>query len=114
MRCHAFTRCKVPPLQCGLGIQVQPIAIHLGGFQLLQHAARPLRYMDRYVYVTQGEVFYITEALANPTAHARWLWVSTDDSDAVRQALAGSTELRSAYRLAHSQPGVDLYRRIEA
>ena len=28
-------------------------------------AARPLRYMVRYVTTTQGEVFYITEALAN-------------------------------------------------
>lgn len=27
-------------------------------------AARPLRYMDRYVTVTQGEVFYICEAMA--------------------------------------------------
>ncbi len=27
-------------------------------------AARPLRYMDRYVTVNQGEVFYMTEALA--------------------------------------------------
>ncbi len=27
-------------------------------------AARPMRYMDRYVTVTQGEVFYMTEALA--------------------------------------------------
>lgn len=27
-------------------------------------AARPLRYLDRFVSVTQGEVFYITEALA--------------------------------------------------
>jgi cysteine synthase len=29
-----------------------------------RNAARPLRYLDRYVTVTQGEVFYITEALA--------------------------------------------------
>lgn len=29
-----------------------------------RNAARPLRYMDRYVTVTQGEVFYVTEALA--------------------------------------------------
>ena len=29
-----------------------------------RNAARPLRYMDRYVTVTQGEVFFITEALA--------------------------------------------------
>ena len=28
-------------------------------------AARPLRYMDRYVKIRQGEVFFITEALAN-------------------------------------------------
>lgn len=28
-------------------------------------AARPLRYMDRYVTINQGEVFYITEALAS-------------------------------------------------
>jgi cysteine synthase len=27
-------------------------------------AARPMRYMDRYLTVTQGEVFYMTEALA--------------------------------------------------
>lgn len=29
-----------------------------------RNAARPLRYMDRYVTVTQGEVFYVTELLA--------------------------------------------------
>lgn len=29
-----------------------------------RNAARPLRYMDRYVTVTQGEVFYVTEMLA--------------------------------------------------
>jgi len=29
-----------------------------------RNAARPLRYMDRYVTVTQGEAFYVTELLA--------------------------------------------------
>lgn len=29
-----------------------------------RNAARPLRYLDQYVTVTQGEVFYITQALA--------------------------------------------------
>lgn len=29
-----------------------------------KNAARPMRYLDRYVTVTQGEVFYVTEALA--------------------------------------------------
>ena len=28
-----------------------------------RNAARPLRYIDRYLTVTQGEVFYITEAM---------------------------------------------------
>ena len=28
-----------------------------------RNAARPLRYMDRYLTVTQGEVFYVTEAM---------------------------------------------------
>src|SRR5690554_6092029 len=30
-----------------------------------RNAARPLRYMDRYVTVTQGEAFYVTELLAH-------------------------------------------------
>ena len=30
-----------------------------------RNAARPLRYLDRYVTISQGEVFYMTEALAN-------------------------------------------------
>jgi len=29
-----------------------------------RNAARALRYMDRYLTVSQGEVFYVTEALA--------------------------------------------------
>ncbi len=53
-------------------------------------AARPLRYMDRYVYVTQGEVFYITEALAN--------------LDGIERGPAGNTALAAAFSLAQDYP----------
>ena len=49
-------------------------------------AARPLRYMDRYVTVTQGEVFYITEALAN--------------LEGLEKGPAGNTSLVAAFALA--------------
>ncbi|MDD4444521.1 MAG: 2-amino-4-oxopentanoate thiolase subunit OrtB [Eubacteriales bacterium] len=53
-------------------------------------AARPLRYMDRYVYVTQGEVFYITEALAN--------------LEGIERGPAGNTALAAAFALAQELP----------
>ena len=53
-------------------------------------AARPLRYMDRYVYVTQGEVFYITEALAN--------------LEGIERGPAGNTALAAAFSLAQELP----------
>lgn len=49
-------------------------------------AARPLRYMDRYVTVNQGEVFYITEALAQIEGFER--------------GPAGNTSLAAAFSLA--------------
>lgn len=49
-------------------------------------AARPLRYMDRYVTVKQGEVFYITEALAN--------------LEGMEKGPAGNTSLAAAFSLA--------------
>jgi cysteine synthase len=49
-------------------------------------AARPLRYMDRYVTVHQGEVFYITEALAN--------------LEGLEKGPAGNTALAAAFSLA--------------
>ena len=53
-------------------------------------AARPLRYMDRYVLVTQGEVFYITEALAN--------------LEGIERGPAGNTALAAAFSLAQELP----------
>mgnify|MGYP002626280705 CR=1 FL=1 len=53
-------------------------------------AARPLRYMDRYVTVTQGETFYITEALAT--------------LEGMEKGPAGNTSLTAAFSLAQELP----------
>ncbi|HPF53178.1 MAG TPA: 2-amino-4-oxopentanoate thiolase subunit OrtB [Eubacteriales bacterium] len=53
-------------------------------------AARPLRYMDRYVTVNQGEVFYITEALAV--------------LEGMEKGPAGNTSLAAAFALAQQLP----------
>lgn len=49
-------------------------------------AARPLRYMERYVKIRQGEVFFITEALAN--------------LEGLEKGPAGNTSLAAAFVLA--------------
>jgi 2-amino-4-ketopentanoate thiolase beta subunit len=49
-------------------------------------AGRPLRYMDRYVTISQGEVFYMTEALAN--------------LEGLEKGPAGNTALAAAFSLA--------------
>jgi len=51
-----------------------------------RNAARPLRYMDRYVTVTQGEVFYVTEMLAT--------------LEGLERGPAGNTSLTAAFALA--------------
>jgi len=49
-------------------------------------AARPLRYMDRFVTVTQGEVFYITQVLA--------------ELEGLERGAAGNTSLAAAFAIA--------------
>ena len=51
-----------------------------------RNAARPLRYMDRYVLVKQGEVFYMTEALAV--------------LEGLERGPAGNTSLTAAFSIA--------------
>lgn len=51
-----------------------------------RNAARALRYMDRFVSVTQGEVFYITQALA--------------EIEGLERGPAGNTSLCAAFSLA--------------
>jgi cysteine synthase len=53
-------------------------------------AARPLRYMDRYVTVNQGEVFYTTELLAR--------------LEGIERGPAGNTSLAAAISLAQGLP----------
>jgi cysteine synthase len=51
-----------------------------------RNAARALRYMDRFVTVTQGEVFYITEVLA--------------ELEGLQRGPAGNTSLAAAFVMA--------------
>ena len=51
-----------------------------------RNAARPLRYMDRFVTVTQGEVFYMTQVLA--------------ELEGLERGSAGNTSLAAAFAIA--------------
>jgi cysteine synthase len=51
-----------------------------------RNAARPLRYMDRFVTVTQGEVFYMTQILA--------------EIEGMERGPAGNTSLAAAFALS--------------
>jgi hypothetical protein len=51
-----------------------------------RNAARALRYMERFVIVTQGEVFYITQVLA--------------ELEGLERGPAGNTSLAAAFALA--------------
>lgn len=53
-----------------------------------RNAARSLRYMDRYVTVTQGEVFYATEMLAQ--------------LEGIERGPAGNTSLAAAFAIAQT------------
>lgn len=67
----------------GFGI---PFAVFPDRSDVPKNAARPLRYMDRYVLVTQGEVFYVTEMLAH--------------LEGLQRGPAGNTSLAAAFALA--------------
>jgi cysteine synthase len=55
-----------------------------------RNAARPLRYIDEYVLVKQGEVFYTTELLAN--------------LEGLERGAAGNTSLSAAIAIARDMP----------
>lgn len=57
-------------------------------------AARPLRYLDRYVTITQGEVFYTTECLAQV--------------EGLERGPAGNTSLTAAFALAQQMKEDDV------
>ncbi|HBK86391.1 MAG TPA: PLP-dependent lyase/thiolase, partial [Firmicutes bacterium] len=55
-----------------------------------RNAARPLRYLDQYVTVTQGEVFYTTEMLAQ--------------LEGLERGPSGNTALAAAFAIAQTMP----------
>lgn len=65
-----------------------PFAIYPDRSDVIYSAARALRYMDRYVLVKQGEVFYMTEALAK--------------IEGMERGPAGNTSLAAAFSLAQT------------
>ena len=71
----------------GFGI---PHAMNPDSGDIPRSAARPLRYMDRYVTITQGEVMYMTEMLAI--------------LEGLERGPAGNTALACAFALARLMP----------
>ncbi|BBE30251.1 PLP-dependent lyase/thiolase [Tepiditoga spiralis] len=79
----AFNKKSFTTGHTGFGI---PFATFPDRSDVPRNAARVLRYMDRYLLVTQGEVFYMTEALAN--------------IEGMQRGPAGNTSLTAAFALA--------------
>lgn len=71
----------------GFGI---PHAMNPDSGDIPRSAARPLRYMDRYVTITQGEVMYMTEMLAI--------------LEGIERGPAGNTALAAAFALSMEMP----------
>lgn len=82
---HDFNRKSFTTGHTGFGI---PFATYPDRSDVLRSAARPLRYMDEYYLVEQGEVFYITEMLAQLEGYER--------------GPAGNTSLAVAFKLAQT------------
>ncbi|MEW6032565.1 MAG: 2-amino-4-oxopentanoate thiolase subunit OrtB [Bacillota bacterium] len=78
-----FNRKSFTTGHTGFGV---PFAVWPDRADVVYNAARPLRYLQRYVTVTQGEVFYITEALAQ--------------LEGLERGPAGNTSLAAAVALA--------------
>ena len=78
-----FNRKSFTTGHTGFGI---PFATWPDRADVPRNAARPLRYMDRYLIVKQGEVFYITEALSV--------------LEGIERGPAGNTSLTAAFALA--------------
>ncbi len=78
-----FNRKSFTTGHTGFGV---PFAMNPDRSDVPRSAARPLRYMDRYVTVSQGEVFYMTEALAM--------------IEGLERGPAGNTSITAAFYLA--------------
>ena len=79
----AFNKKSFTTGHTGFGI---PFAMWPDRSDVPRSAARPLRYLDRYVTVSQGEVFYMTELLAS--------------LEGLERGPAGNTSLAAAFTIA--------------
>ena len=77
--------------QTGFGI---PFSIFPDRSDVPRSAARPLRYMDKYVMVNQGSVFFMTEALAI--------------LEGMERGPAGNTSLAAAFSLSQTMKDTDI------
>jgi len=78
-----FNRKSFTTGHTGFGV---PFATNPDRVDVPRNAARPLRYMDRYLLVSQGEVFYMTEVLAR--------------LQGLERGPAGNTSLAAGFALA--------------
>lgn len=83
----AFNRKSFTTGHTGFGM---PFATQPDRSDVPRSAARPLRYMDEYYTVAQGEVFYMTELLAS--------------LEGLERGPAGNTSLAAAFWLAQHMP----------
>jgi len=86
-----FNRKSFTTGHTGFGI---PFAIFPDRSDVPRSAARPLRYMDRYVMVNQGSVFFMTETLAI--------------LEGMERGPAGNTSLAAAFSLAQTMKDTDI------
>lgn len=84
---HDFNRKSFTTGHTGFGV---PFATWPDRADVPRNAARPLRYMDRYLTMTQGEVFYVTEALVK--------------LEGLERGPAGNTAMAAALSLARELP----------
>ena len=82
-----FNRKSFTTGHTGFGV---PFAVNPDRSDVPRNAARPLRYMDRYLLVSQGEVFYATELLAT--------------LEGIERGPAGNTSLAAALKMARELP----------
>lgn len=82
---HDFNRKSFTTGHTGFGI---PFTVQPDRSDVPRNAARPLRYMDNYMTLKQGEVFFITEALAA--------------LEGMERGPAGNTSLAAAFALAQT------------
>jgi cysteine synthase len=84
---HDFNRKSFTTGHTGFGV---PFATWPDRADVPRNAARALRYMDRYLTVSQGEVFYVTEAMAK--------------LEGLERGPSGNTAMAAAVSLARNLP----------